>query len=60
MDSRPVTLIVRLWPRQDGVIVELCPLQGGEVRLFLKLEELCRHLETVQARGRTEKEGGEV
>lgn len=61
MRGKAQTLIVRLWPRPDGPIAELRPLQGGEPRSFQNLEALCRYLEAVafETAGRDRPEGGE-
>lgn len=47
MRAKAQTLIVRLWPRPDGPIAEVRPLQGGEPRTFQNLSALCRYLEAV-------------
>jgi hypothetical protein len=49
MRAKAQTLIVRLWPRPDGPMAEVRPLQGGEPRTFQNLSALCRYLEAISS-----------
>ncbi|MCA9840115.1 MAG: hypothetical protein KC422_24610 [Trueperaceae bacterium] len=48
-DSKPLTLVVRLWHRPEGVRAEVKELRTGETRLFKNVEDLMAYLEQPQS-----------
>lgn len=45
VDAKPLTLIVRLWHRPEGLRAELKPLHSDERLLFKTVAELLEYLE---------------
>lgn len=55
MNAKPLTLIVRLWRRPEGLRAEVKHLQTGERLMFKSPAELLRYFEVAEA----QKEGTE-
>jgi hypothetical protein len=46
MNVKPLTLIVRLWRRPEGIRLEVTHLRTGERQLFKSSEELLEYVES--------------